>query len=230
MKKLFLCTMMVLLMMTGIAQATLITIGTATYKGADYKLIWQDNNNGKSLVWLDYMNALNNYDNQVSWASGLDTVLAVNLYDGYVVDWGGSSWRLPATVEYGDNGTISEYNITSSEMGHLFYVELSNLGYYDTSGNYQPEYGLIKKGEFENLKRLWYWSNTEYAKNPSNAWRFDMNDGGQGNYNKMDNLAGLAVRSGQVTVSSVPLPGAILLLGAGLLWVAGLARKSRRDV
>ena len=32
------------------AQGTQITIGTATYIGSDYNLIWDDDNNGNSVV------------------------------------------------------------------------------------------------------------------------------------------------------------------------------------
>ena len=46
-----------MLCMTGLAQATLTTIGTAEYGGADYNLIYDDDDTGHSgggLVWLDY--------------------------------------------------------------------------------------------------------------------------------------------------------------------------------
>jgi len=42
----------------------------------------------------------------------------------------------------------------------------------------------------------WYWSGTEYANNPDNAWNFNMNNGNQNNTNKNNNGYGLAVRSG----------------------------------
>ncbi len=240
MKKLFLCTMMVLLMMTGIAQATLTTIGTATYddgSGAkDYKLIWDDDNNGNSLVWLDYTNAENTWQAQRDWASSLATALTVNLNAGYTVTWEGTtSWRLPSAVDgsydWGYDGTnTAGYNITSSEMAHLYYEELKNLGYLDTSGNEQPGSGLNNTGDFNNLIASWYWSGTNYAFGTSYAWNFYMHHGGKDIRNKADFEYGLAVRSGQVSVSLVPVPSAIILLGAGLVWIAGLGRKSRRDV
>ncbi len=42
----------------------------------------------------------------------------------------------------------------------------------------------------------WYWSGTEYANNPDNAWNFNMNNGNQNINNKSNNNYGLAVRSG----------------------------------
>ncbi len=243
MRKLFLCTALVLFMMTGMAQATLTTIGTVDYRGGTYKLIWEDNNNGESVIWLDYKNAKASWQTQVDWASSLNTSLRVTWYDGVTVDWGGSSWRLPNTVDgvekYGFEGPdgngnynyTAGYNLSNSEMGHLYYEALDNLGFFDTSGNgFQPGWGLNNKGDFGNLAVSWYWSGTEYADAPSAAWYFSMGEGAQDNFNKSNNAYGLAVRSGQVSVSSVPVPGAMILLGAGLLWVAGLGRKNRRDV
>ncbi len=234
MRKLFLYAAMVLLMMTGVSQATLTIIGTASYDGGTYNLIWDDDNNGKSLVWLDYTNAEAPWRTQMNWASNLDTALSVTLNAGVSVTWTDSSWRLPATVDgpyvYGYDGTTTAgYNITSSEMGHLYYEELGNLGYFDTSGNYpQPGWGLNNTGDFKNLIASWFWSGTEYAIGPCDAWNFGMGNGYQIKYIKTDIGYGLAVRSGQV--SSVPVPGAIILLSAGLLWVAGIGRKIRRDV
>lgn len=67
-------------------------------------------------------------------------------------------------------------------MGHLYYTELGNLGYCDTSGNCpQSGWGLNNTGDFNNLiaSYSWYWSDTEYAHYPYDAWGFDMNDGFQ---------------------------------------------------
>ena len=41
-----------------------------------------------------------------------------------------------------------------------------------------------------------YWSGTEYAPNPNNAWNFNTNNGNQNNDNKDNNNYGWAVRSG----------------------------------
>ncbi len=164
---------MVLLMMTGVAQATLTTIGTATYNdgtGAkDYNLIWDDDNNGNSVVWLDYTNARASWQAQRSWALSLGTALSVTLNAGVSVTWD-SSWRLPNTVDgvgigkYGyegpdENGNYDYtygYNLTNSEMGHLYYEELGNLGKVDTDGSYPSDYGLKNTGDFNNLVASWY--------------------------------------------------------------------------
>lgn len=83
------------------AQADLNIIGTATYNNGseykDYNLIWDDDNNGKSLVWLDYTNAVQYWADQMAWAAGLNTsgTLTYNLDPQYTVTWTGD-WRLPS--------------------------------------------------------------------------------------------------------------------------------------
>ena len=41
-----------------------------------------------------------------------------------------------------------------------------------------------------------YWSGTEYAPDPSNAWNFNTNDGNQNNDDKSNALYAVAVRPG----------------------------------
>ena len=62
----------ILLGIVGISQAALRVIGTAAYKGTDYNLIWDDDNNGNSVIWLDYVNSGEMWPNLVAWAAGLD--------------------------------------------------------------------------------------------------------------------------------------------------------------
>ena len=75
-----LTVVMVFLGMIGVAQATLTVIGTATYDdgtgGQEYNLIWDDDNNGKSVVWLDYTHPGDTWNNQMAWAASLNTLLA----------------------------------------------------------------------------------------------------------------------------------------------------------
>jgi len=67
-----------LLMFSGSAYAALMTIGTATYNDSDYNLIWDPDNNGNSVIWLDYSNSQTTWDNQVSWADDLNSNLTIN--------------------------------------------------------------------------------------------------------------------------------------------------------
>jgi hypothetical protein len=42
-----------------------------------------------------------------------------------------------------------------------------------------------------------YWSGSEYAPNPNNAWNFNTNNGNQNANNKNNQFYGWAVRSGE---------------------------------
>ncbi len=144
-------------------QAGLQTIGTATYKSSDYNLIYD---NDLNITWLDYSNAENNWSTQMGWAAGLNDagVVTYNYNPGVTMIWS-ADWRLPTTEspesnpEWNVDGTSwLGVNITTSEMGHLFYTELGNIGEYDTfenltgcgEGNSLPSC-LTNTGDFQNL-------------------------------------------------------------------------------
>jgi len=239
------------------AQATLITIGTATYNDSDYNLIWDDDNNGNSVIWFDYTKIADTLVNQMAWTDSLDDLLTYNIETQYSVTWE-SDWRLGNTVDgvyvHGyegdpDNDGVysytAGYNLANSEMGHLFYEELGNLGHWNTDGSlntFPPfPYFLQQTGDFDNLRAVPFWSGTEFTAEPSDAWYFNMVSGGQ-YHNDKDWLGyGLALRSGQISYSGVdPVPGpdpvpapvpeptTILLFGVGLVGVAGATRKKRK--
>lgn len=241
---LYILAVLILVFPSGSASAALQVIGTATYDdggGAqEYNLILDDDNNGASVIWLDYTNGPGDWNTQINWAAGLNTtgVLTINWNPGIGVTWDndGLGWRLPATVDgpyvYGCDGTTTGgYNITTSEMGHLYYTELGNLGYEDATppcdDGPQAGYGLTNTGPFQNLDAVWYWSD-EYAASPTTAWLFGFDGGFQGNDFKTRTTGyGLAVRSGQVSVEPESVPALsewgylsfILVLAACALWV-----------
>lgn len=176
----------VFILLSGTANATLRVIGTATYNGIAYKLIWDDNNNGHSVVWLDFANGRLTHEAQVAWASSLNDagVLTYSIDPAYSVSWNGE-WRLPATVDRALQpqppgpvaGSLVQYGFTASEMGHLYYTDLGNLPYIDSSGNLEPGWGLNDTGPFEHLDRWFYWYETRSG--TGDYWIFNTDDGGE---------------------------------------------------
>ena len=189
---------------TGRAQALLTTIGTADYLGNSYNLIYDNASPFGSIVWLDYTRVHDNWTNQKSWAWDLNVAGTINyhLNPGVNMNWGGN-WRLPSTV---DDPASDGYNVTTSEMGHLYYTELA-----------KPVGGpLGDPAPFTKLLSVEYWSGTESANFTDYAWFFSTYNGYQyPNYEGINYYA-MAVRPGELESAAVPEPSTFLLLGAGL--------------
>ena len=209
----------------GLAQASLIHIGFATYDDGiasdnigSYKLIYDTD---LKLTWLDYQNDPTNWQSQMDWAASLNDPgeLEYHFFSGITTNWASSVWRLPSA---GSNPEFG-YNQTGSEMGHLYYTELGNA-----AGG-----PLINTGIFHNLPKFGaagqYWTGTHYASDPggSFSWSFHWYYGIMTPYDDVRNsrYAG-AVRSGDV--AAVPIPGSIWLLGSGLAGLIGWRKKRRR--
>jgi hypothetical protein len=203
------------------SQAALIPVlGGQAYYDDVADLTWLANANlaGTTMTWA----AAN------AWAAGLNIS-------------GVTGWRLPDTVDVGNDGATYTniyqgvdygYNITThSEMSNMFFNVLGNTAYYDTSGTPtgcpgSPNYCLTNTGPFSNLQSSFYWSSTEYAPDPTNAWVFDFGYGLQTNPNKGSNGYAWAVQSGNAGV--VPVPAAVWLFGSGLLALVGIGKQRRR--
>jgi hypothetical protein len=188
---------------SGVAKAALITIGTATYSGQNYNLIYEDD---QDLVWLDFSKSASggngNWGGQNSWASTLGSNLTITLNPGYntTIDWA-TGWRLPSA---GDN-PMEDFYDTSGEMGHLYYVSLGNK-----AGGFAP----YTTGLFANLQRTDYWLGTLYSADNRYAWYYNFNTGYLSKDFTTALYPALAVHPG--VVSAVPVPASLLLLASGL--------------
>lgn len=243
-------TIMFLLILSGVSHA-LTVIGTASYEGSDYKLIYEETQN---LVWLDYANA--NYEfgysgttwyDHMDWASGLGESITVNLLPGFTttIDWG-AGWRLPEFDESkvtlmspadpdaigwegpdlnGNYDYMNGYNMVNGEMGHLFYESLGNKGQIATDGTHPTDYGLLNTGEFENLMAVSYMSGTTHSPSPNYAWFFSFGRGAVFFERKADIFPAMAVHEGEVNFEPVPEPATLLIFGTGIIGILGMTKR-----
>ncbi|MCD2449438.1 DUF1566 domain-containing protein [Methylicorpusculum oleiharenae] len=128
------------------------------------------------------------------------------------INYGGSSqWRLPSA---GANPQLG-FNQTGSELGQLFYSELGGTAFNS----------IPNTPTFNNEQSYAYWLATEYPPDPYNAWLFLTYNGGQDDFNKSSKNYAWAVSPGQVP--AIPIPGALWLMGSGLIGLLSLRMRIR---
>ena len=141
-------------------------------------------------------------------AGGTANWFGAEAYVDYLntIDYGNSNqWALPTS------NAVAGYN-NGSALGELFYTELG--GKANSS---------MPSGPFSNVQAIEYWTGTEYASSPNSAWYFYNGTGYQYHYYQNLQFYAWAVSPGQV--SAVPEPGAIWLVGIGMLGLLGLKRR-----
>lgn len=205
-----------------------------------------------NVTWLQDANfaKTSGYD-----ADGRMTWSAANTWAANLVYGGFDDWRLarnsPVGADWNYNpglagSTDIGYNITSpnSELPYMYYVNLGLKGHYNTSGVFQPDFGIFGDGTgsgffggqndvglVRNLQSFVYWSGTADVRSPDNAaWILDTNSAYQNIGAQSDEYHGWAVRSGDV-MAAIPEPEtyAMLLAGLGVLGFAA-RRRQRKSV
>lgn len=134
-----------------------------------------------------------------TWLAAMNTALYLGVGD----------WRLPQTVapdatcSLGDI-TATGYNCTGSEMGHLFYVELSGTAGSPIGGSGDRDLAL-----FQNIGTGYYWSSDYTPSVPTtDAWEFSFFAGHQvGVAKTIDNYV-WPVRSGDIDADNDGIPTA----------------------
>jgi hypothetical protein len=114
------------------ANAEFITIGTATYQGNEYKLIYDSE---LQVTWLDYSHEPDSFLNQKYWIDTLTKDLVYSLNKN--VTGFNPNWRMAAT---------------DSSKGYWYNVLLLNLGN-------SSQTGLANTGDFDHLIPDKYWLN-----------------------------------------------------------------------
>ncbi len=217
--------------MSSVANATLIDRGNGMIYDSDQDITWLQDANYAMTSGYDADGRMN-WDSATAWANNL-------MYGGY------NDWRLANTADTGapgpqctNSGTDCGSNVDTygSELAYMWYDILGNTPYYDTDGNAQAGWGLTSTSadgvDILNFQNKMYWSGTEVEGYSNLAWMFNANVGMQG-YASKDGyeLYAWAVRDGDVAASvparaaSVPEPGSLMLLAAGLVGVAGFKRQ-----
>ena len=163
----------------------------------------------------------------MSWQTAKDWITAMNESGGGNGYKGYNDWRLWSVPDAWNS--CYGFNCSDSELGHLFYSDLSGL-----KGSSILEAGDPDLALFNNIQADEYWSGVTYGSWSSAAWSFWTDDGRQTKNDKASNqFYAWAVRSGDVTditstgVAPVPIPAALWLFGSSLL---GLATCQRRRI
>ena len=178
------------LILFGVANATLYDRGGG--------LIYCDVLDITLLADANYAGMLLTWDEAMTWANDL-------VYQDY------KDWRLPTALNQDGTGPDQGDNVTTSEMGHMFYNELGGTAGQSIYDSLDPDLAF-----FTNLhpsqSPYSHWSSTIYLDPGSKAaWTFSFRYGSQqyGGPTYSYRLSAWAVRDGDST--PIPEPSTVLI-------------------
>lgn len=167
------------------------------------KIYWTKNAN---------MNGLMSWSEVTDWIADLNA----NHFGGY------DDWRLPTTPDgtwgYSSNGNAGKYNVTTSELGHLYYTSFGLSAKNQTTMQSYTHQDLSEYGDpFEGLQPGLYWfgtiSDMILLQGHKTFWKFDFGRGTQFIEANDNSAYALAVRS----AAPVPIPSSFWIFLMSLL-------------
>ena len=187
------------------AQAALVArLGGQAVYDTDRNITWLANANYAKTSGYD-ADGLMNWAAANTWAAGLNV-------------GGVTGWRLPTALNADGSGPDRGW-VSGSELGHLYYtVGGLTPGHNITSSAYLSSF-------FSNMQNSAYWSGTEFAPYPLNAWYFNIPNGLQFYGNRDYNFFAWAVHSGDVAAVPEPEQYMMMLVGGCAIWLRIRARQ-----
>ncbi len=209
-----------------------VSLSPSTYAALVDQGLFVDSGSGLSV------NLIYDTDRDITWlgdanfakttgfdSNGLMTWSTANSWAQGLTIGGLTDWRLPRTLVPDSSCQISPAHgvfCSGSELGHLFYSELGGTANQSILTSGDPDLAL-----FDNIQNFLYWSET-----PSGGSRFafGLDIGVQVSSNTSNGLYAWAVHDG--TVTPVPVPSSMILMGvglAGLIAVRGWQGRTVRE-